>query len=62
MNLMEEQKFGFGCMRLPVTDKSDPTSFDYAKIEELFDEFCSTTSLRRLFKLSFSCSKFIPPE
>ncbi|MBQ7479066.1 MAG: hypothetical protein IJT01_09280 [Selenomonadaceae bacterium] len=39
MNLMNELKFGFGCMRLPVTDKSDQTSFDYEKIEELFDAF-----------------------
>lgn len=39
MDLTHEQKFGFGCMRLPVTDKSDPTSFDYETICQLFDEF-----------------------
>lgn len=39
MDLMQEKKFGFGCMRLPVTDKADPASFDYPKIEALFDEF-----------------------
>lgn len=33
--------FGFGCMRLPLTDPSDQTSFDYPKIEELFDVFLS---------------------
>ena len=31
--------FGFGCMRLPLTDKSDPASFDFKAIESLFDEF-----------------------
>ena len=36
---MKEQKFGFGCMRLPVRDASDQTTFDYEKIEELFDRF-----------------------
>lgn len=33
--------FGFGCMRLPLLDKQDPTSFDYKKIEDLFDSFLS---------------------
>ena len=33
------KKFGFGCMRLPLLDENDPTSFDYAKIEALFDLF-----------------------
>lgn len=32
-------KLGFGCMRLPVTDSSNPTSFDFDKIEALFDAF-----------------------
>ncbi|MCM1344558.1 MAG: aldo/keto reductase [Muribaculaceae bacterium] len=36
---MDEQKFGFGCMRMPVFDVSDQTSFDYEKIESLFDLF-----------------------
>ena len=39
MELMKEQKFGFGCMRLPVKDASDQTTFDHEKIEELFDKF-----------------------
>ncbi len=39
MDFASELKFGFGCMRLPVTDKSNPTSFDFATIEKLFDEF-----------------------
>lgn len=39
MNLTEGKKFGFGCMRLPVIDKSDPASFDYETINKLFDEF-----------------------
>ena len=29
-----KEKFGFGCMRLPLTDKEDPTSID----QELFNE------------------------
>ena len=39
MELMEGQKFGFGCMRMPVLDASDQTTFDYEKIERLFDCF-----------------------
>lgn len=39
MDLMKEKKLGFGCMRMPVLDASDPTSFDYEKIEHLFDMF-----------------------
>lgn len=31
--------FGFGCMRLPVLKQDDPASFDYEKIEKLFDAF-----------------------
>ena len=30
---------GFGCMRMPLRDKEDPASFDYEKIEALFDDF-----------------------
>ena len=37
--MMKEQKLGFGCMRMPVLDASDPTSFDYEKIKKLFDCF-----------------------
>lgn len=33
------KKLGFGCMRLPVTDREDPATFDYQKIEALFDTF-----------------------
>lgn len=39
MDLMREKKLGFGCMRLPVTDAQDQTSFDYPEIERLFDAF-----------------------
>lgn len=39
MELIKEKKLGFGCMRLPTLDKSDPASFDYERIEELFDAF-----------------------
>lgn len=31
--------FGFGCMRLPLLNKDDQTSFDYELIERLFDAF-----------------------
>lgn len=31
--------FGFGCMRLPVLQANEPDSFDYGKIEQLFDAF-----------------------
>lgn len=39
MNITEGKMFGFGCMRMPTLDKSDPTSFDYPLIERLFDTF-----------------------
>ena len=39
MNLMKEKKLGFGCMRMPVLDAGKADSFDYEKIEELFDAF-----------------------
>jgi uncharacterized protein len=39
MDLMKEQKFGYGCMRLPVLDANNPASFDYEKIEVLFDNY-----------------------
>ena len=39
MNLTEDKKLGFGCMRLPVLDAGKPDSFDYEKIETLFDVF-----------------------
>ena len=39
MNLTEDKKLGFGCMRLPVLEAGKPNSFDYEKIEKLFDAF-----------------------
>ena len=39
MDLMNEKKLGFGCMRLPVLDPQDQTSFDFEAIEKLFDRF-----------------------
>ena len=38
---MINNMFGFGCMRLPLLDKNDKTSFDYELIEEMFDEYLS---------------------
>ena len=39
MDLMKEKKLGFGCMRMPVLEAGQQDSFDYEKIEELFDAF-----------------------
>lgn len=39
MDLMKEKKFGFGCMRLPILNKDDQTSFDFELIDKLFDAF-----------------------
>ncbi len=39
MDLTKDLKFGFGCMRMPVLSKEDPTSFDYETITVLFDAF-----------------------
>lgn len=39
MDFSKELKFGFGCMRMPVLSKEDPTSFDYEIITALFDAF-----------------------
>jgi predicted aldo/keto reductase-like oxidoreductase len=33
------KKFGFGCMRLPLLDKDDQTSFDYQILNKLMDTF-----------------------
>ncbi len=37
--LKTKLKFGFGCMRLPLLDPKVQSSFDYEKIEKLFDTF-----------------------
>lgn len=39
MSKMEKYQFGYGCMRLPVTNADDPASFDYPLIEKLFDTY-----------------------
>lgn len=39
MELMKEKKFGYGCMRLPLINKEDQTSFDYELINKLFDTY-----------------------
>ncbi len=36
---MKPCQFGFGCMRLPTLEKDDPASFDYEKINALFDAY-----------------------
>lgn len=36
---MEKYQFGFGCMRLPLLNADDVTSFDFAKAEQLFDAY-----------------------
>ena len=36
---MEKYQFGYGCMRLPTLEKDDPASFDYEKINALFDAY-----------------------
>lgn len=33
------KKFGFGCMRLPLTDSGDPTSIDLPEMEQMVDAF-----------------------
>ena len=35
------KKLGFGCMRLPLKDKNDPSSIDIKKTTEMFDLFLS---------------------
>jgi predicted aldo/keto reductase-like oxidoreductase len=39
MDLTQEGILGFGCMRLPITNKADQTSFDYELINKLFDAY-----------------------
>ena len=39
MKLKNDLRFGFGTMRMPVLDANDPASFDFDKIERLFDAF-----------------------
>lgn len=36
---MEKYQFGFGCMRLPLLNADDVTSFDFSKTEQLFDAY-----------------------
>ena len=36
---MEKYQFGYGCMRLPTLEKDDPASFDYERINALFDAY-----------------------
>lgn len=36
---MEVKKLGFGCMRLPLLDEADQTSFDVAQLEKMVDQF-----------------------
>lgn len=36
---MGKYQFGFGCMRLPLLNADDVTSFDFAKTEQLFDAY-----------------------
>lgn len=39
MSIQDDKLFGFGCMRLPVLQPEDMTSFDYDKINLLFDTY-----------------------
>ena len=39
MDWLQQKQLGFGCMRLPLLDPKDPTSFDHDKICRLFDAF-----------------------
>lgn len=39
MKKMEKYQFGFGCMRLPLLNADDVTSFDFSKTEQLFDAY-----------------------
>jgi len=34
-----EKKLGFGCMRLPILNENDKTSFDYNQMNKMFDIF-----------------------
>ena len=34
-----DKKFGFGCMRLPLLDKDDQTSFDTETFNKMVDTF-----------------------
>ena len=39
MEWLCRKQLGFGCMRLPLLDPKDPTSFDHDQICQLFDAF-----------------------
>lgn len=39
MKVIRKKDLGFGCMRMPLIDSEDTTSFDFNRIEQLFDAF-----------------------
>lgn len=39
MKMIRKKDLGFGCMRMPLIDSEDTTSFDFNRIEQLFDAF-----------------------
>ena len=39
MQNMEEKKLGFGCMRLPLTNREDPKSIDLPQVMQMVDLF-----------------------
>ena len=42
MNIMEERKLGFGCVRMPVLQDGKQDSFDYSKLRNCSIHFWST--------------------
>jgi len=40
-----KSKFGFGCMRLPQTDKNDPTKIDQELFNEMVDLYMKRDSI-----------------
>ena len=36
---MEQKKLGFGCMRLPISDKEDQSSIDFEQLNRMVDIF-----------------------
>ena len=41
MSIQDDGIFGYGCMRLPVLNDDDQTSFNFEKINTLFDAYLS---------------------